>query len=247
MNRLLILIFLAFTFVSCKKKENPIPQVDNYLSLTVQPKFGSNNLFLDSIYTSPEGYKLKFTDLKLYITQLKNGSITLIDATIFDFRENGLLAFRKKGDPSQFSALQGFIGVDQTLNHLDPSAFPNDSPLNISNAGTMHWGWNTGYIFLSIEGKVDTIPDGNISLDHNFSFHIGTDSYLSDFSFNNLNWQNPSANEFILPFKLDLLSFLQNPSQPIDLKTDYLTHSGAGQEALSEIVIENFKQAFQPN
>ena len=106
MNRLLILIFLAFTFVSCKKKENPIPQVDNYLSLTVQPKFGSNNLFLDSIYTSPEGYKVKFTDLKFYITQLKNGSSTLTDATIFDFRENGLLAFRKKGDPSQFSALQ---------------------------------------------------------------------------------------------------------------------------------------------
>jgi hypothetical protein len=111
----------------------------------------------------------------------------------------------------------------------------------------MHWGWNTGYIFFSIEGKVDTIPDGNNSLDHSFSFHIGTDSYLSDFSFSNLSWQNPSANEFILPFKLDLLSFLQNPSQPIDLKTDFLTHSGAGQEALSEIVVQNFKQAFQPN
>lgn len=108
-------------------------------------------------------------------------------------------------------------------------------------------GLEYGVYFLSIEGKVDTIPDGNNSLDHSFSFHIGTDSYLSDFSFSNLSWQNPSANEFILPFKLDLLSFLQNPNQPIDLKTDFLTHSGAGQEALSEIVVQNFKQAFQPN
>jgi hypothetical protein len=247
MNRLIILFIISFAFVSCKKKcPTPDSKLDSFLSLTVQPKFGSNNLFLDSIYTTPEGYRVKFTDLKFYITQLKNGSSTLTDATIFDFRENGLLAFRKIGDPTQFTALQGFIGVDGTLNHLDPSAFPNESPLNISNAGTMHWGWNTGYIFLSIEGKVDTIPDGNNSFDHSFSFHIGTDSYLSDFSFSNLSWQNPSANEFILPFKLDLLSFLQNPTQPIDLKTDFLTHSGAGQEALSEIVVQNFKQAFQP-
>ena len=24
----------------------------------------------------------------------------------------------------------------------------------------MHWGWNTGYIFISIEGKVDTLSSG---------------------------------------------------------------------------------------
>lgn len=247
MFRLYILILLSTFIVSCKKKKPEPPIVDNYLNVSITPKFGQDNLFLDSIYTTPEGYQVKFTDLKFYMTGVKNGSTILTDAALFDFRENGELATRVIGDPTKFSSLQGFLGVNEAINHLDPSTFPNESPLNISNAGTMHWGWNTGYIFFSIEGKVDTISDGNLSLNHNFSFHIGTDSYINDFSFTNLSWQNPSANEYVLPFKLDLLSFLQNPTQPIDLKTNFLTHSGAGQEALSMIVLQNFKQAFQPN
>ena len=109
MNRLIILFIISFAFVSCKKKcPTPDSKLDSFLSLTVQPKFGSNNLFLDSIYTTPEGYRVKFTDLKFYITQLKNGSSTLTDATIFDFRENGLLAFRKIGDPTKVQPFASF-------------------------------------------------------------------------------------------------------------------------------------------
>lgn len=247
MNKVFCICILSFLFFSCEKKKPDVPQTDKFLSLTITPKFGNSNLFLDSIYTSPEGHEVKFTDLKVYFTNIKNGTTILTDAALFDFREKGELVFRKIGEVAKFSSLQGLLGVDASQNHLDPSAFPNESPLNISNAGTMHWGWNTGYIFFSIEGKVDTIPDGNLLLDHSFSFHIGTDTYINDFSFSDLVWQNPSSNEHVLPFKLDLLSFLQNPFQAIDLKTDFLTHSGAGQEALSLIVVQNFKQAFQPN
>ena len=52
--------------------------------------------------------------------------------------------------------------------------------LNIENAGLMHWSWNTGYIFVNIEGKVDTLSSGIFN--HNFSFHIGTDAFLQNFS-----------------------------------------------------------------
>jgi hypothetical protein len=64
--------------ISCKKK-NPEPQlVDNYLKITVQPTYmnnGAENALLDSIYTTPEGYKVKFTDAKFYLTKLKNGNL----------------------------------------------------------------------------------------------------------------------------------------------------------------------------
>jgi hypothetical protein len=126
---------------------------------------------------------------------------------------------------------------------LDPSAFPNDSPLNISNAGTMHWSWNTGYIFISIEGKTDTIPDATLNFNHSFSFHVGKDNFLETISFSNVNWQSISNNEHRLKLKLDLLSFLQNPNQPIDLKNEFLTHSGSGQQDLTLKVAQNFKQA----
>ena len=146
-------LFLIIIIISCKKNE-PQPQpVENYLKITVQPTYmnnGTENALLDSIYTTPEGYKVKFTDAKFYLTKLKNGNSNLLESAFFDFRETGLLLARIKGDYAQYSSLQGFIGVDSVLNHSDPSAFPNDSPLNISNAGPMHWGWSSGYIFINL-------------------------------------------------------------------------------------------------
>lgn len=232
--------------ISCKKKD-PQPQiVDNYLKITVQPTYansGQQNVQLDSVYTTPEGYKVKFTDVKFYVTKLKNGNSNLLEAAFFDFRETGLLLAKVKGDYAQFSSLQGFIGVDSVLNHSDPSAFPNDSPLNISNAGPMHWGWNPGYIFINLEGKVDTIPDGINNLDHSFSFHIGTDTYRRNLNFSNVNWQTFSATEKVFPLKLDLWKFLHNPASTIDLKTEFLTHTASGQQALTVKVTSNFQQA----
>jgi hypothetical protein len=237
-------IFVVVILFSCKKDDpSPITPTNNYLSITVDPNFGNQPFYLDSVFTTPEGYKVKFTDLKFYTSALRNGTDTLSKAALFDFSSTGNLLTRLIGDYNKFTSLQGNIGVIQSLNHLDPSAFPNDSPLNISNAGTMHWGWNTGYIFISIEGKTDTIADATLNLNHSFSFHIGTDNFLETMSFSSVNWQSISNNEHRFRLKLDLLSFLQNPTQPINLKNEFLSHSGSGQEALALKVAQNFKQA----
>jgi hypothetical protein len=198
---------------------------------------------MDSIYTTAEGYKVKFTELNCYFSLLKNGSNNLIQAALFNFRENGSNLINQVGDHTKYSNLSGKIGVDSSLNHLDPSAFPNESPLNISNAGPMHWGWNPGYIFLNIEGKVDTIVDGVNNLDLSFSFHIGTDPYLQSIDFNNITWQDKGNHVWELPLKLDMAYFLANPISPINLKDEHLTHTGAGQESLTQKVIQNFKNA----
>lgn len=237
------LVFITLIFFSCKKDEPTPSTTDKYLSITIDPSYGNQLFYLDSIYTTPEGYKVKFSDLKFYISALRNESDTLTQAALFDYSSTGNLLTRLIGDYNKFSSVQGNIGVIQSLNHLDPSAFPNDSPLNISNAGTMHWGWNTGYIFISIEGKTDTIPDATLNLNHSFSFHIGTDNFLEELSFSNVNWQSISDNEHRFELNLNLLAFLQNPSQPIDLKNEFLSHSGSGQESLALKVVQNFKQA----
>lgn len=239
-------LILIFVIISCKKKA-PEPQlVDNYLKITVQPTYMNNgieNAILDSIYTTPEGYKVKFTDIKFFVTKMKNGSTDLFESAMLDYRATGNLLYRGIGDYAKYSSLQGYIGVDSVLNHSDPSAFPNESPLNISNAGPMHWGWNPGYIFINLEGKVDTIPDGMNNLDHSFSFHIGTDLYRRDLYFPTINWQTISATEKVFPLKLDLWKFLHNPISTIDLKTEFLTHTASGQQPLTIKVTSNFQQA----
>ena len=245
MRTLFFLILLSLLFFSCDKDE-PTKTEDTYLSLTVQPTFGTENLFLDSVYTTVEGHDFKVLDFKFYMTDVKNNSNSLAESILYDFRENGKTALRTIGDPTKFNSLQGSIGVIESLNHDDPSAFPNESPLNISNAGPMHWGWNTGYIFIVIEGKSDTLNDGIALFDHNFSYHIGTDTHLENFSFSNLSWLKNSTYEYELPLKFEFDKFFQNNGQNIDLKTEYLTHTASGQEALTQKAKLNFKQALKP-
>ncbi len=245
MRVLFFFIPLGLLFFSCDK-EVPTNTEDTYLSLTVQPTFGTENLFLDSVYTTVEGYDFKILDFKFYMTDVKNNSNSLAEAILYDFRESGKTALRTIGDPTKFTSLQGSIGVIESLNHDDPSAFANESPLNISNAGPMHWGWNTGYIFIVIEGKADTLNDGVALFDHSFSYHIGTDAFLENFGFSNLNWVKNSTYEYELPLKFEFDNFLQNNGQNIDLKTEYLTHTAAGQEALTQKAKLNFKQALKP-
>ena len=237
------LLVLVFT-TACGDDNPEAPKAQ--LQIDLQPVYGGQNFYMDSIYTTQEGYKIKFTELKCYFTLFGNGTNALHQAALLDYRETGSLLFKKEGDYAKFLNLSAVLGVDSSLNHLDPSAFPNDSPLNISNAGPMHWGWSTGYIFMNIEGKVDTIPDAILNTDLSFSFHIGTDSYLQNLQFNNINWTDIGNNTRQFKLKLDLLAFLGQGANSINLSSEYLTHTAAGQEALTQKVISNFKNAISP-
>jgi hypothetical protein len=248
MKNFLYLVLLSPLLWSCDPDEpKPIDPVAETVKVTVNPTYGTQTFYLDSVYTTAEGYKVKFTELNCYFTLLGNGTNQLIEAALFNFRETGTALVSKAGNHLNYGNLAGKIGVDSSLNHLDPSAFPNESPLNISNAGPMHWGWNPGYIFMNIEGKVDTIVDATNNLDLSFSFHIGTDTYLQSFNFDNVTWQDKGNNSWELPLKLDLANLLSNPSSPINLKDEHLTHTAAGQETLTQKVIQNFKNALTIN
>lgn len=243
---------LIFSFVSlsvllsgCKddKVNPPVEPASPQLKMTVQPVFGNQVLHLDSTYITPEGYGVQFTDLKFFAEDVRGTATQLKDAALFDYRETGTALFVADGKPENFTTLNGNLGVQASLNNSDPSAFPNDNVLNISNSGGMHWGWNPGYIFVKVEAKVDTIPDGIDLFDHLVTFHIGKQENLQTLSFASINWQQTGDLMYHFPLKLDMEAFLQNSAQPIDLKTEFSSHTAAGQEALSLKVIQNFKAA----
>lgn len=240
----LTLIICVLGVVSCESDQvEPLPEPENILRIQLQPVFGSTDLSLDQTFTTSEGYKVQFTDIKCYFSSMKNGSNELFDAALFDYRENGNLVIEKEGDHAHFEQLSGFLGVDPQYNHDDPALFPTTNPLNISIANDMHWDWNPGYIFAKIEAKVDTIPDAIENFDHFVVFHVGGDNIIQTITFSSLNWQAQSATVHQSKWKLDLEKFLQNGPQTIDLKTEFSSHSAAGQEALTLKVIQNFKDA----
>lgn len=232
-------------FSGCKDDKVEVPVVEPAvpkLEVTVQPVYGQTSLTPASIVTTAEGYDVQFTEIKFFVTNIGNNGNTLTDAALFDWVEGNQLLL-VEGDKSLYGSLAGNLGVDDSRNHSDPAAFPINSPLNITNADDMHWSWNPGYIFVKVEAKVDTIPDGIALFDHNVVFHIGTDVNLQSLSLTDLNWSAVDGQLSCLALKLDMQLFLQNNGQNIDLKTEYTSHSAPGQEALSLKVIENFKAA----
>lgn len=142
-----LLIFCG-SLAACKKdKPEPEPAVvAPQLRVDVQPFFGTDLLELDSTYVTNEGYLVQFTDLKFYATNWKNGNVVLTDAALFNYRLTGTDFIRAAKSPLDFTEIHGNLGVGAD-NHADPSAFPNDSPLNIANTDGLHWGWNPGYTF----------------------------------------------------------------------------------------------------
>lgn len=243
-NFLTIVCCLFLILLSCKlDNTTPMVSVSNNLQLVLQPTFGNEDLLLDETYITEEGYGVQFTDIKCYFTSIANGSKLFTDAALFDYRQKGNVLKQVIGSPNDFDSLQLHVGVHAQFNHLDPSTFPIDNPLNIAIANDMHWDWNPGYIFVKIEAKVDTVANGIDEFNHTVVFHVGGDSYLRNLNFNTVNWQLLSPNFARLSWKFDAQKFLKNGSQVIDLKTEYSTHSAAGQEALSLKVMNNFTNA----
>lgn len=55
---------------------------------------------------------------------------------------------------NQIEAISFHMGVDSANNHLDPTVYSEDHPLALK-LPSMHWGWASGYFFLSLNGNSD--------------------------------------------------------------------------------------------
>jgi hypothetical protein len=131
-----------------------------------------------------------------------------------------------KGLPAGvYSQLKFNIGLDEELNHSDPSQYGPDHPLNTIR-NKLHWTWAQGYIFFAMEGHLLNSLEGR---QDGFSYHIGNDELL-------MNIQVPLMMELredttlILDFHIDRL-FTGEP--PVTIATQTSTHSRPG-DSLAE-------------
>jgi hypothetical protein len=242
-NIILFAFSLVLILVSCKKEEPKTEENVNELEIKIQPYFGEQLLVLDSSYNTSENYKIQFTDIKFYITNIQNGSKVLSTLGFFDLANTGTNFIKVQGNATDFGNLTALLGVDSARNHADPSSFENSNPLNIMNAGEMHWGWNPGYIFMKIDAKLDTINDGISNFNHFISYHVGKDENIGNLNFSTISWKKISDYLHQATLKVDMNAFLTSP-QAINLQTETITHSASGQEALSTKAMQNFVNSF---
>lgn len=135
-----------------------------------------------------------------------------------------------------YRALRFHVGVDQETNHDDPAQYPAEHPLN-PNFNQLHWDWQTGYIFLAIEGRYRT-----------------ADKELSGYVYHFAN--NPQRTLITLPLPQDItttsaleidfdIAALLNSPKPLSFVDDGAsTHSREG-DPITAALKANLPTAFQ--
>jgi len=161
MKKLTLFVFLLFfgLFYSCNNKqphEISPEEMELRARVNIVPHYQGVPIEFNQTYTTQEGYTIEFTKLNIIMTNFESNGQQLFESAVYKFEDDRHLLWEGVGNYLDFSSFTANIGVDSTQNHEDPSAREASDPLFILNSGDMHWGWNTGYIFLMVEGRADT-------------------------------------------------------------------------------------------
>lgn len=126
------------------------------------------------------------------------------------------------------------VGVDSASNFLDPTTYASDHPL-APKAPSMHWSWNSGYIFLRLEGNVDT--DGDGTPETPFEYHVGGLPQYTSLTFDGLH-ADAEAAEFDVAVKVDWAKMFDG----IDQRTSLVTHT-MDNMPLARSLVANYTKA----
>lgn len=232
---------------SCKKKEETDTMCEPEtvtMELSLTPTHNDIPYALLDIIESPQGYKYYYTDIKIVGTNAGNGTVDIDADYFYDFATGSTNLASGSGELALFDNVSFNLGVPSVLNHGDPALPDNNSVLNITNIGSMHWGWNPGYKFVTIEGKADTIPDGIDNFDMSFFFHLGTDFLFRTKTISDVTWSKESDTKYASELKLDVKEILDG-SNPTDLRVYSASHSSNNQMSYSLIVMDQFVEAIK--
>ena len=169
MKGLFVLVVLAVTFCATQSF-NCIRPGTGKVNVTLHHYVGSRLLELDTVnYQNDLGQSFTVTKFKYYIGKIHlmkagGGAIMLKDYYLINEDEETSKMFTLSDVPAgQYTGISFLIGVDSADNCSGAQAGALD-PVN-----AMFWAWNTGYIFLKLEGKSPVSKSsGRI-----FEYHIG--------------------------------------------------------------------------
>lgn len=243
MKKVLVLI-VVFSFLNCKKKSNDVTDnVDkNFVTVSTDVTFDNSTLTPGDTITLSNGFRVLISEFKFLLTDVNLDGIK--QNNVFVDWTKGKLNWGKFYFNTNPSILSFKIGVDSTINHLDPSKFDLNDPLNIYNAGDMHWSWKPGYIFVKIEGQLDTIPSDSFNSDVLFTFHLGTDKCIRNHSIVLSKSSQLTDGNYLVKSTLKLDSLFNSKTNPIKWKDESITHSSDNQLHISEKLTNLFQKCW---
>lgn len=112
-----------------------------------------------------------------------------------------------KWPTGDYQAIRFKVGIAGTTNRIDPSQVPSIHPLAKQTDLNNHWNWNAGYLFLRIDGQVDT--DNNAIPDDKWAVHLGTEQFLREVTLTQ-NFTLQKDSPFTLDISVNYADFLKD-------------------------------------
>ena len=168
--------------VACKKKQNvdpaPNPNMKGSIELEFENFVGTQAFQLNTSYTNPNtNESFTPTMLRYFISNIQfktnQGVVYTVPQAnsyfLLDIEKPETLKFTISDIPEgDYNEITFMVGVDSTRNTKPVE----ERTGNLDIAGTaagMYWSWNSGYIFVKMEG---TSPQ-SAAPDNKFRYHIG--------------------------------------------------------------------------
>jgi hypothetical protein len=249
MSRSILFQLAVFGFLllgSCKKEEPPVndPPVTNDPSPATQSKvvvsmattFGSQDFALQKWFINDKGDSVLVSK---FIYYLSNVVLTKSDGSKYTAANSyHLLNFTNGSTPSftladvpagEYTAVDLLIGID-SLRNCSGSQTGDLDPVK-----GMFWTWNSGYIFLKLEGKAPQSPVNDA-----FTYHIGGYKGVNKsqravkINFGSMVLKPAAGATAQLQLKTDVAEFFKNPTQ-LDVSTSYyVMNEGAAAAAIAD-------------
>lgn len=167
------------------------------VTLRIHHRLGANAFAFGYVGTNNVGDDFKVDRLEYYISDIvlvHDGGVEtpvsqkwiLTNAGISQYHDELLGNF----NITTLEKIKFSVGVGPDVNHDDPSAWPSNHPLAPKNP-SMHWGWNSGYRFVAMEGwagsnfsqmwQIHALGDNNFFTTEvtTAGFSIGNDLYVA--------------------------------------------------------------------
>ncbi len=248
--RTLLLVCVSILFFAACENDNTSSSGD--VELNFRAEFDSQPLqIFDVAYPYPEGMSMKFQLFQFYLSDIElvradATTVPLSEVELVRFQDFTTLAEAEQGVTLQFTdvpdgeytAIRFGLGVNPTMNALDPTNFQQPHPLDDTN----YWSWATGYVFSKIEASVDTL--GNGAFDTGVSYHVGNDSLYTIMTYQRpLNVRADQSNR--MSFSVDVQDVLIDNGNYLDFRKreEQLVH--ANKPHIHSFLWRNLESALQ--
>lgn len=145
----------------------------------------------------------------------------------------GRLTAKVAGMPEgEYKGIRFRIGVDEATNKSDPNGYAANDALNPQVNG-LHWGWQSGYIFMALEGRFS--KDGK---ENGFSYHIANAPQLMTVE---LPVEFRGGRPLTLAVELDV----QRALKDIDFAKDGTSTHSRAEDVLAAKLKTNIEHAFR--